>query len=80
MAMSQGGPVAIDYAARHPERVTRLLFYGSYAAALHDPTPEDVEMREAFLAMIKVGWARPDSAFRRVFTSMMIPERHDEQM
>ena len=31
MGMAQGGPPAIAYAARHPERVTRLLFYGSYA-------------------------------------------------
>ena len=33
MAMAQGGPPAIAYAARHPERVTRLIFYGSYAGA-----------------------------------------------
>ena len=31
LAMAQGGPVAIEYAARHPERLTRLAFYGSYA-------------------------------------------------
>jgi pimeloyl-ACP methyl ester carboxylesterase/DNA-binding CsgD family transcriptional regulator len=80
MAMSQGGPVAITYAARHPERVTRLLLHGSYAAAFRDPTPEDLELNEAFQQMIKVGWARPDSAFRRVFTSMMIPGATEEQM
>ncbi len=33
MGMAQGGPPAISYATRHPERVTRLLFYGSYAGA-----------------------------------------------
>jgi len=80
MAMSQGGPVAIAYAARHPERVTRLMLYGSYAAAFRDPTPEDLELDAAFDQMIKVGWARPDSAFRRVFTSMMIPGATEEQM
>jgi pimeloyl-ACP methyl ester carboxylesterase/DNA-binding CsgD family transcriptional regulator len=80
MAMSQGGPVAIAYVARHPERVSRMMFYGSQAAALADPTAEAIEMRQAFVAMIKVGWARTDSAFRRVFTSLMIPEASDEQM
>lgn len=80
MAMSQGGPVALHYVARHPERVTRLMFYGSYAAAFRDPTPEDLALSEAFEQMIKVGWARPDSAFRRVFTSMMIPGASEEQM
>jgi pimeloyl-ACP methyl ester carboxylesterase/DNA-binding CsgD family transcriptional regulator len=80
MAMSQGGPPSIAYAARHPERVTRLVFYGSYAAALRDPTSADLELDDAFEALIKVGWARPDSAFRRVFTSLMIPGATEEQM
>jgi DNA-binding NarL/FixJ family response regulator len=30
--------------------------------------------------MIRVGWARPTSEFRRVFTSMMIPDGTEEQM
>jgi DNA-binding CsgD family transcriptional regulator len=30
--------------------------------------------------MIKVGWARPESTFRRVFTSLMIPGATEEQM
>lgn len=80
MAMAQGGPPAIDYATRHPERVSRLVFYGSYAASRRDPTPEQAELDATFEQMIKVGWARPDSAFRRVFTSMMIPEATEEQM
>ena len=29
--------------------------------------------------MIKVGWARPDSTFRRVFTQLMIPDASEEQ-
>ncbi|HKE50984.1 MAG TPA: alpha/beta hydrolase, partial [Actinomycetes bacterium] len=80
MAMSQGGPPSIAYAVRHPERISRLIFYGSYAAAFRDPTPEDIELDETFERLIKVGWARPDSAFRRVFTSLMIPGATEEQM
>ncbi len=80
MAMSQGGPPSVLYALRHRERVTRLMFVSSYASAFRDATPEDYELSEAFEQMIKVGWARPDSAFRRVFTSLMIPEATEEQM
>jgi pimeloyl-ACP methyl ester carboxylesterase/DNA-binding CsgD family transcriptional regulator len=80
MAMSQGGPVAIAYAARHAARVSRLIFYGSYATAHLGRTSEEMEMASAFEQMIKVGWARPDSAFRRVFTSLMIPGATEEQM
>lgn len=79
MGMAQGGPPAIAYAARHPERVTRLLFYGSYAGAVSG-SPESEEELDAFAAMIKVGWGRPQHTFRRVFTSMMIPGASEEQM
>jgi pimeloyl-ACP methyl ester carboxylesterase/DNA-binding CsgD family transcriptional regulator len=80
MAMAQGGPVAISYAARHPERVTRLLFYGSYSSASRGMTDEERELEDVFSRLIKVGWARPDSTFRRVFTSLMIPDASEEQM
>ena len=80
MGMAQGGPVTISYAARHPDRVSRLLFYDSNAASMRDPTPEDLELSAAYDQMIRVGWARPDSRFRRVFTSLMIPDATEEQM
>jgi pimeloyl-ACP methyl ester carboxylesterase/DNA-binding CsgD family transcriptional regulator len=78
MGMAQGGPPAIAYATRHPERVTRLLFYGSSAGPGGEP--ELREKLEAFAGLIKVGWGRPEHHFRRVFTSMMIPGATDEQM
>ncbi|MET0297085.1 MAG: alpha/beta fold hydrolase [Microbacterium sp.] len=80
MAMAQGGPVAIEYAARHPERLTRLIFYGSYAGAQAAASAEELELLAAFEALIRVGWARPTSEFRRVFSSMMIPGGTEEQM
>jgi pimeloyl-ACP methyl ester carboxylesterase len=80
MAMSQGGPVAIRYVAAHAERVTRVIFYGSYAAAMPDPSSEDLEMQEAIDRIIKVGWSRPTAEFRRVFTTLMIPDATEEQM
>jgi pimeloyl-ACP methyl ester carboxylesterase/DNA-binding CsgD family transcriptional regulator len=80
LAMAQGGPVAIEYAARHPERLTRLLFYGSYPGAHAGASPEELELDATFQARIKVGGARPTSEFRRVFTSLMIPGGTEEQM
>jgi len=79
MGMAQGGPPAIAYATRHPERVTRLLFYGSYAGAITGGSDNEEEL-EAFAQLIKVGWGRPQHTFRRVFTSMMIPGATEEQM
>jgi pimeloyl-ACP methyl ester carboxylesterase/DNA-binding CsgD family transcriptional regulator len=80
LAMAQGGPVAIEYAARHPQRLTRLVFYGSYAGAHAVATPEQLELYATFEMLIRVGWARPTSEFRRVFSSMMIPGGTEDQM
>ena len=80
MAMAQGGPVSIEYVARHPGRVSRLLFYGSYAGALDVASEEERELDEAFEALIRVGWERPTPEFRRVFTYQMIPGATEEQM
>ena len=44
LAMAQGGPVAIEYAARHPERLTRLIFYGSFAGDRTATSPEELEL------------------------------------
>src|SRR3954468_10677092 len=79
MGMAQGGPPAIAYATRHPDRLTRLLFYGSYAGAISGGADTEEEL-EAFVRLIKVGWGRPQHHFRRVFTSMMIPGATEEQM
>jgi pimeloyl-ACP methyl ester carboxylesterase/DNA-binding CsgD family transcriptional regulator len=79
LAMAQGGPVAISYTVQHPDRVAGLIFYGSYAFAMRDATPEDLAMNDAFERLIQVGWARPESEFRRVFSSMMIPGGTEEQ-
>lgn len=80
MAMAQGGPVALHYAHRHPERVTRLVCASTYAAASQHATDDDRALEDAFRAMIRAGWDRQDPLFRRVFTSMMIPEAAEEQM
>jgi pimeloyl-ACP methyl ester carboxylesterase/DNA-binding CsgD family transcriptional regulator len=79
MGMAQGGPPSIAYAHRHPERVTRLLFYGSYAGSRLDAPQRAAEI-EAFAQLINVGWGRKEHTFRRVFTSMMIPGASEEQM
>lgn len=80
VAMAQGGPVALHYTARHPERVTRLVCASTYAGVTAHVTADDLELEEAFAAMIRAGWDRTDPLFRRVFTAMLIPDATEEQM
>jgi pimeloyl-ACP methyl ester carboxylesterase/DNA-binding CsgD family transcriptional regulator len=81
LAMAQGGPVAIEFTARHPEQVSRLLFYGSYAGVGAVETSEEDQLLDAtFDHLIRVGWEQPTPEFRRVFTYLMIPGATEEQM
>jgi len=78
LGMSGGAPVALAYAHAHPDRVTGLVLYGAMAGGGLEQ--EDQAAEEAFLAMIRAGWARPDPLFRRVFTNAFIPDATEEQM
>jgi pimeloyl-ACP methyl ester carboxylesterase/DNA-binding CsgD family transcriptional regulator len=80
MGMSGGAPVALAYAHQHPERVTRMVLYGGMARGANGAEEQDEDLEDAFLAMIRAGWARPDSIFRRVFTTAFIPGATEEQM
>src|SRR5262249_42487567 len=76
LGVSQGGPVAVTYAARHPERVSHLVLLGAYVQGRLRRATTDEQRREAELQleMVRLGWGREDPAFRRFFTSSFIPD------
>lgn len=80
LGMSGYSPVALAYAARHPERVSRLVLYGGWAGWAQDESPADLLEEQAWEAMLRAGWARPDPTFRRVFTQLFIPDATETQM
>ena len=82
LGMSQAGAVAVEFAARHPDRISRLVLYGAYGRGSlgRHPTPEDRGEFELRGQLIKVGWGRADPVFRRVFTTSFIPDASERQM
>ncbi len=82
LGWSQGGAVAIAYAVRHPERVSHLVLYGSFAKGWfgRDLPPEQIEELQALLTLTKIGWGRDEPTYRQIWTSMMMPEATAEQM
>lgn len=79
--MSQGGAIAIAYAARHPECVSHLVLFGAYAkgSLRRDITEQQREEAETLVKLIRLGWGRDNPAFRQVFTSQFIPDGTREQ-
>lgn len=75
LGMSQGVPVAIRFAAQHPERVERLILHGGFAKGWGvDSPPEAVERNQALITLIRQGWGSDNPSFRQVFTSLGFPD------
>jgi pimeloyl-ACP methyl ester carboxylesterase/DNA-binding CsgD family transcriptional regulator len=74
LATCWGGPVAIEYAARHPERVRRLVLYGTYARGrFRRQQPEEVEKARLLIELTRLGWGRENHAFAQVWASTYQP-------
>ena len=82
LGISQGGPIAIAYAIRHPERVSRLVLHGSYSRGymLRDPSPSKREEFRTLVDLIRVGWGQETPAFRQVFAMLFLPDGSPEQL
>jgi pimeloyl-ACP methyl ester carboxylesterase/DNA-binding CsgD family transcriptional regulator len=79
---SGGAAVAIAYAARHPERVSRLFLWGSYcrgALKRGVPTPEQLEHAQMLRRLAEIGWGSDEPTFRQVFASLLVPGATKEQ-
>ena len=81
LGISQGGPVAIAYAVRHPERVTQLVLLGSFAQGRRKSarTPDELALAEAHIEIVRLGWGRPDPTYRQIFVARFLPEATQEQ-
>jgi len=80
--ISQGCAVAIAYAVRHPERVTKLVLYGGYAQGVikRSKTPEQLAETTMVMHGIPLGWGHDNPAFRMFFAARFLPEGTPEQM
>jgi len=70
--VSEGGPIALNYAASHPERVSHLIIFGSYAYGRFAAP----EASDALAGLVRAQWGLATSAF----TSLLLPDASAEQM
>jgi class 3 adenylate cyclase len=67
VAYSAGGPPAITFAARHPERVKRIAFFGTSAGG-RQFTAKELSMTTAVKALVLAHWGMGSKALTDVMT------------
>lgn len=61
---SCGGPPAIAYAARHPQRTSHLVLYGAYASG---PKLAPAELQQAMIGLVRAHWGLGSKALTDLF-------------
>ncbi|MEM9570526.1 MAG: alpha/beta fold hydrolase [Pseudomonadota bacterium] len=77
--ISQGCAISVAYAAKYPERVTKLILLGGYARGWRlSGSDKMLEEGEAMMTLIRSGWGRNNAAFRQMFTTLFMPDAPSE--
>ncbi|WP_328934957.1 MULTISPECIES: alpha/beta fold hydrolase [unclassified Streptomyces] len=76
LGVSQGGAVAVAYAARRPERVSHLILTSAYARGLQIRAGSDDERdaAEVDLNIARAGWRSQDSSFLRYVAAQFLAD------
>ncbi len=82
IGISQGGCLALNYAVRHPERVSRLVIYGGYVRGMAQRHPNAPESEETsvYLGLIKLAWNSDNPAYKFILSTELLPAGTMEQI
>jgi class 3 adenylate cyclase len=71
--ISEGGPIAIEYAVRHPERVRALILSSTFAKGERLGRKET---RDALVALVRAEWGLGTQTLSSLFMPGATPEEH----
>ncbi|MEO1240912.1 MAG: alpha/beta fold hydrolase [Pseudomonadota bacterium] len=81
LGISQGAAVSIEFAVRHPERVSKLILFGGYPAGWRIGTDAaTIAEREAVMTLTRTGWGQDNPAYRHIFSATFMPGASPEQL
>ena len=72
LGISLGGPTSVVYAARHPERVSRLVLMATYASA--KTIGEHNRAWDSIISLMRTSWDGPSASGRQMFASLISPD------
>lgn len=77
---AHGSALSAAYAAKHPDRVSKLVLVGGYTHGWRvAESAEHRQVFEALLALVRNGWARNSDPFRHLVTSLFMPASGAEE-
>lgn len=81
LAMLNAGPVAIEYAVRHPEQVTALVLYGTFllGRAKRGETARSRREAEALRTLMEITWDEDAASIRQLWSTRFIPDASLDQ-
>ena len=81
LGVSQGCAVSVEYAARHPERVSALVLIGGYATGWRVTGDAATRAeREATITLVRHGWGQDNPAYRQIFSHSFFPSGTAEEL
>jgi pimeloyl-ACP methyl ester carboxylesterase/DNA-binding winged helix-turn-helix (wHTH) protein len=81
LGVSAGAALAIAYAARHRQRVSKLALAGGYALGRNKRgSSQTADEAKAFITMLRSGWGDNKSLFWRSYVSFFLPSASPEQL
>ena len=80
LGISGGVALSIAYAARHPDRVSRLVLVAGFPHGwFKRGSAAEIAQREALVTFIRHGWGQDNPAFHQLFTALFVPGGTPEQ-
>ena len=81
LASSQSAAIAFHFAARFPERVTRIVTIGGFVQGTRVRAPADGNaLSDTMELMIRQGWGQPQSGFLRSLGTLFMPNASQDEL
>lgn len=79
VGFAQGATVCAAFAAKYPERVSKLILLEGYTRGWRVNDDEQYKtVFEAFVTLVRAGWGLHSPPFRQMFTSLFMPKAPTE--
>ncbi|MCL1091093.1 alpha/beta fold hydrolase [Shewanella profunda] len=81
LGIGQGAALSIDYAVKHPDKVSHLILFSGYASGWRaEGDPKLRKKMEAIIALAESGWEQDNPAFRQFFSMTFIPDACQQEL